>query len=112
MFKLQKLPVRLILISCISAMLALLISAQVSALADPTRPSGHRSVAKKQALKLESILFGTARKVAVINGLAVTEGDSIGSAKIIHINKDSVTVNSNGRIAELMLHRAAIRQEK
>ena len=51
------------------------------------------------------------RKVAVINGNVVAEGDSIGSTKIIQIKSDSVTVNRDGKSKTLELKRTSIRQE-
>ena len=115
MFKLQRSS---ILSGLVRGILLLLVSVQlvsaqvVLALKDPTQPSSYRAVSKKQSLRLESILFSDARKVAVINGTVVAEGDSIGNAKIIRIDRDSVRVSSGGNSVELVLHRAAIRQEK
>ncbi|MEE8057819.1 MAG: hypothetical protein V3T17_08295 [Pseudomonadales bacterium] len=87
-------------------------SGTAAALADPTQPSSYRAASKKQSLRLESILFSAARKVAVINGIVVAEGDSIGNAKIIKIDKESVQVRSAGKIVKLVLRHTTIRQEK
>ena len=84
----------------------------VSALTDPTRPSSYRAASKSQSLRLESILFSDNRRVAVINGAVVSEGDTVGRIKILQIDKNSVRVNNSGNIVELVLHRAAIRREK
>ena len=90
----------------------LFISADVWSLSDPTRPSGYHSVApEQQGLRLESILFSETRKVAVINGNVVAEGDSIGRTKIIQISSDSVKVNRDGKSKILELKRTSIRQE-
>ncbi|HEB28363.1 MAG TPA: hypothetical protein ENI05_11415 [Porticoccus sp.] len=90
----------------------LFLSAEVWSLSDPTRPSGYHSVApEKQGLRLESILFSESRKVAVINGKVVAEGDSIGRTKIIQISRDSVTVSRDGKSKKIELKRTSIRQE-
>ncbi len=105
MFKLKPFLIVLSAVVCVGAQ-------QSVALTDPTQPSNYRAVSKQQTLRLESILFSEARKVAVINGSVVAEGDSIGATTIIHIDKNSVKVRSNGKTAELVLQRAVIRQEK
>ncbi|WP_085757709.1 hypothetical protein [Oceanicoccus sagamiensis] len=82
-------------------------------LEDPTRPSSYRSVGKKQeGLRLESILFSETRKVAVINGNVLSEGDAMGGTKVIRISKNSVMVSDNGKSVTLELSRTDIRQEK
>ena len=83
------------------------------ALNDPTRPSTFKSakVASK-ALNLESILISDERKVAVINGSVVAEGERVGVAEIVAINKDGVDVSSGGKNIRLVLESASIRQEK
>lgn len=83
----------------------------LQALTDPTQPSYYRDASKKQSLHLESILFGENRRVAVINGKALTEGDRIGSAKIISITKDNVKLKRSGELFTLQLQRITIRQE-
>ncbi|MBL4827213.1 MAG: hypothetical protein JKY66_05795 [Spongiibacteraceae bacterium] len=80
-------------------------------LADPTRPAHYHSKKSKAPLKLESILFSNTRKVAVINGSLVTEGDRIEDSTVLKINKDRVRLKRNGKITELVLHRTTIRQE-
>lgn len=92
---------------------ALAISPLAWPLDDPTKPSSYRSVGKQSdGLRLESILFSKARKVAMINGKVLAEGDVMGSRKIIRISKNSVLVSDNGKKITLKLSRTAIRQEK
>lgn len=79
---------------------------------DPTRPSQYTVVGKKQDLRLESVFLGTKRKVAVINGGVVTEGDTIEGVKIININKDSVKVSRDGVTSLIEINSTSIRQEK
>ncbi len=91
----------------------LVVSMLAWSLEDPTRPSSYRSVGKKEdGLRLESILFSESRKVAVINGNVLSEGDVMGSTKIIRIGKNSVVVSDNGNSVTLKLSRTDIRQEK
>ena len=92
--------------------LLVFFSGQVLALSDPTQPSSYKAVSKKKRLRVESILFSETRKVAVINGAVVAEGDSIGSAKIIQIDKGSVRISDGGKTTDLMLERMSVRQEK
>lgn len=82
------------------------------ALVDPTQPEGYKKERKQTILRVESILFSAARKVAVINGKVVSEGDRVDQAKIISISKDSVKVSSDGKYSILKLNRTSIRQEK
>lgn len=84
----------------------------VMALVDPTQPANYQKERKQEVLRVESILLGTVRKVAVISGKVVGEGDRIGSTMIISINKDSVKISSGGKFSTLKLNRTSIRQEK
>ena len=91
----------------------LLFVSTAFALSDPTRPSGFRAApAKEQALQLETILIGEQRKIAVINGKALTEGERIGEATVVQINKHKVQVKKAGKMINLEPRRISIRQEK
>jgi MSHA biogenesis protein MshK len=90
-----------------------ILPAQSWSLSDPTRPSAYQNTAVgKNNLRLESILFSASRRVAVINGKIVAEGDTIGRSKIIKISNDSVKINRDGQFKTLKLKRTPIRQEK
>ncbi len=91
---------------------SLAIMPVAQALTDPTKPATFQQSAKSESLKLESILFGASRKVAVINGKALSEGDRIDNKTIIRISKDSVQVSDSGVEITLTLKRPTIRQEK
>ena len=93
-------------------MTGMLLSLQVIALTDPTRPSAYRAANNKQNLRLESILFSDARKVAIINGAVVAEGDSVGNVKVIKIDKESVQIKRAGKLDKLILRHTSLRQEK
>ena len=95
---------------CVTALYVVLMS-PAQALTDPTRPSSYATQTKKQRLNLESILYSSARKVAVINGTAVVEGGHIGASKIVSINKDSVKIVRGGKTSTLQLRYKSIRQE-
>jgi MSHA biogenesis protein MshK len=78
------------------------------ALHDPTRPtdpadyfgSGTRT---NSAWALQSILSSPDRRIAIINGTRVKEGDLIGSAKVISINESNVVLNTGGQRFTLRL---------
>ncbi len=83
------------------------------ALNDPTRPSAYKAPsAAKERYQLESILVGDVRKVAVINGKALTEGEKVGSAKVVRIEKNKVQLSRRGKVIELVPERTQVRQEK
>lgn len=94
------------------AVVLLMQSAAVSALQDPTRPPQYHSSKAQVALTLESILFSDTRRVAVINGKALEEGESLGAARVVSIGKDIVRVQRQGKTYNLTLKRPTIRQEK
>ena len=86
------------------AALSFLALADVSAqaLQDPTRPLGHVTSAKNQhaVIKLNSVLISDLRKVAVINGEQLAEGETIaGSAgvRLKRIMPRSVLLSKEGR---------------
>jgi len=90
----------------------LVLSSFCWSLQDPTRPVSFTAAASADtALTLESILLGPARRVAVINGKVVAEGDSVAGATIVAINKNSVRLRHRGQAVELVLSVTAIRQE-
>lgn len=75
-----------------------------SQLIDPTRPIGYSSFQKQnESLKLQAIFWGGGRKEAIINGVAVKEGSSVGGKKIISIKKNEVMFESSGVIKVLKL---------
>lgn len=81
-------------------------------LSDPTRPTSYAAVAgKKENLRLESVFIGASRKVAVINGSVVAEGDSVDGIKVLKIKKNSVDVSRGGVNSTLKIKRTSIRQE-
>lgn len=86
-----------------AAMLTLPVNAERAGLSDPTKPDssvrmdqGART-AQRSDLKLESILISPNRRVAVINGLHLAEGESAEGIKVQEITADSVAINASGQ---------------
>jgi len=82
-----------------AVVLALLCVASVHAeLGDPTRPPDYKkqaelpqtaaAVAEKWALT--SVLISPQRRVAIVNGQTVQEGDTVGSSRVVRIRTSEV----------------------
>ena len=57
-------------------------------------------------MRLEGIVWDNARgSIAIINGEIAKEGDSLGSVKILKINKDSVVFDVNGESVNVELNK-------
>ncbi len=87
---------------------AMLLSQQVQAFHDPTRPTEPdvyfgSSIRNNSAWSLQSILSASDRRIAIINGTRVREGDVIGSAKVISIGESKVVLNTGGQRFTLRL---------
>lgn len=93
-------------------LLTFLVTGPAQALTDPTRPAQYQAATQRISYSLESILFSHARKVAVINGKVLAEGERIGRATVTSIGKDSVRLQESGRVIRLTLQRPKIRQVK
>lgn len=80
---------------------------------DPTQPPGraHRQVvsngvvvSKQMAIpKLTSILTSDERRLAVINGKLVREGESVAGMRVVRVAKDEVQLQSNKQAQALVL---------
>ncbi len=72
-------------------------------LADPTKPANQPVVSTQKQkdasvqFKLSYILAADARRLAIINGQRVVEGDWIAGAQVRKIDRNSVTLLINGR---------------
>lgn len=80
------------------------------ALQDPTRPTAAALFLSSTAPRptadawiLNSTLVADDRRVAVINGTHVSEGDSIGGARVVSIRKSDVLIQAPGRQVTLQL---------
>ncbi|MCG7201399.1 hypothetical protein MD273_16805 [Marinobacter pelagius] len=83
------------------AIITLLGSMPVVALQDPTRPPGLHDAAVRslplRSLSLDSIVYGEDRKVAVIEGEALREGQGANGIRVRKIHQDRVEVLDRGR---------------
>lgn len=81
---------------------------------DPTRPYSARSVVsagtRTAAFNVSAIFVSTERRVAVVNGQRVTEGDSINGAIVVEINRDALRLNLNGKELTTRLLPAGLRK--
>lgn len=81
---------------------------------DPTRPYSAPSVVspggKTSAFNVSAILVSKARRIAIVNGQRVTEGDSINGAIVVEINKDALRLNLNGKELTTRLLPAGLRK--
>lgn len=78
------------------------LAGPVLALDDPTRPSGFQAPAaeapKPQAnFSLDSIMIGSGKRLAVINGQMVREGQSLEQARVVKVAPDRVVLSVNGQ---------------
>lgn len=79
-----------------------------AALSDPTRPwqaSGYQQQRPQTAASytLNSTLVSSTRRVAVINGQHVSEGETVGNAIVVKIGKYDVLLQSPDRQINLKL---------
>ncbi len=79
---------------------------------DPTYPLRHipSESAENRELRLNSVLISNSRRVAVINGQLVAEGDTIAGATLIRILDNRVQVTINGKNRELKLHTTTVKR--
>lgn len=96
----------------LTALLALGAVAHAETLQDPTRPATVKAVAQSVepgALQLEAIMDSGARRIAIVNGKVVREGDRIGAAVIEAIGSDSVRYTRNGRSETARIVKTSLR---
>lgn len=84
------------------------VFADAEKLRDPTMPMGQQAASQHPAavaLHLNSVLISSQRRVAVINGQALRQGEEIkGSGfRVVSIKTNSVTVQSNNATRVLSL---------
>ncbi|WP_417568407.1 hypothetical protein [Marinobacter sp.] len=95
--------------ACLAAGILLLVPGMTSALQDPTRPPGLESrlvaPAPERPVSLDSILYSKDRRVAIIEGEALREGQGIDRMRVIRIFENRVLVTDNGRERVLYLER-------
>lgn len=106
---------RLLVLTVTAAMsLGLVPSASAEPDRDPTRPYSAEAIAapgsRTTAFNVSAIFVSKARRVAIVNGQRVTEGDSINGAVVVEINKDALRLNLNGKELTTRLLPAGLRK--
>lgn len=86
----------------VAAVLALLMTCPTSyavEVHDPTKPTAYREAVQsnKDTYRLESILLGANRKLAIINGESYSEGDAHKLGKVVSINRNNVVIQGSKR---------------
>jgi MSHA biogenesis protein MshK len=71
--------------------------------AQPARGDGARAGVAVQTIRLESVLIGPDRRVAVINGQQYTEGARFGDGRVLRISESEVVIRRAGRDEALKL---------
>lgn len=82
-------------------------------LADPTRPPSavtSQTAASASHWLVSSILFSPQRRVAVVNGRLVAEGDVVEGATVVAIDSDTVVLRRHGRRFSVSLHTGGIKE--
>lgn len=86
---------------CVLVCLSLVLSTGVLAAQDPTRPPDARApekeVAPPRKITLGSILLAGDRRVAVIEGTALEEGESYDGIHVHRIHRNKVEVTDQGQ---------------
>jgi len=91
------------------------LAGNVHALKDPTQPTdpgnyfGSSENRSGSSWSLQSILSSPQRRIAVINGTRVKEGDRLGSARVVRIHESHVLLNTGGRTLTLHLFPQSIK---
>ncbi|MCG6866310.1 MAG: general secretion pathway protein GspB [Thiogranum sp.] len=97
-------------------LITVMATMNASALQDPTRPMdpalyfGNRHSGGTSDWALQSILSSAERRIAVINGTRVREGDRIGTARVVSIRPSHVVLNTGKRTLTLQLWPEPIRK--
>ncbi len=80
------------------------------ALPDPTRPPSALNtvqeadaVASEAGPALQSVILSSDRKIAIINGQAVKQGDKYGEARVIKITETEVVLRNGNEMQTLKL---------
>ncbi len=103
----------------LSLLTVLALPAVADVLNDPTRPPANwqpqpargRRAAAAQAPQLTSILVSHSRRVAVIDGVALSEGQSANGLTVVHIDKGWVDARVRDTSIRLSLADANVTKE-
>lgn len=85
----------------------LLAGQQAMALEDPTRPQGRQiapaEVEEQRSFGLSSIVYGSGRRVAVIEGVPRNEGETFDGVRLRRIHPDRIELVVNGQVHQVHL---------
>lgn len=102
-------------LACLLSANLLLASAEASqVLYDPTKPPGKNvqgNTQSQRSLRLESVLVGSKRKVAIINGRRYKEGDRIGTGKVVSIQRQGVKIAMPHKTLSLRLRHVVVKRK-
>lgn len=90
----------------LTILLLALLASNAYALHDPTRPTDpalYFGTGNAGGWTLQSILFSDDRRIAIINGKRVREGERVGSARVTRIRNSQVVLKTRGRTLKLQL---------
>ncbi len=87
-------------------------------LRDPTRPWSARSVAPVGSVtatgvtgfRVTAIFTSEKRRIAIVNGLRVSEGDRVNGATVVEILADDIRLDFNGKTITARVLRHGFRQ--
>lgn len=103
----------------LSLFAVLALPAVADVLADPTRPPANwqpeptQAGAQKQGMpQLTSILVSHSRRVAVIDGVALSEGETANGLTVVHIDKGWVDARLRDKSVRLSLADANVTKER
>lgn len=103
-----------ILIATAALLLSVAPTASAESDRDPTRPYSAPPVvspgSSSSTFNVSAIFVSKARRVAIVNGRRVTEGDSINGAIVVEINKDALRLNLHGKELTTRLLPAGLRK--
>ena len=95
-------------------LLAVLRTAPATTLADPTQPSGtpQMGASGPGGWRLSATHITPAKRLAIINGTPVAEGDLIGSARVLRVSHAQVKLEAQGEIVTLRLLQAEVKKTR
>ena len=105
------LPLRLLMV-----LLPAMHSATAATLSDPTQPSGAPSadttVGEPGGWKLSATRITPMKRLAVINGQQVAEGDLIGTARVLRVSHAQVKLDAQGETVTLRLLQSEVKKTR
>ena len=91
-------------------------SATAATLSDPTQPSGtpitDTTVGGPGGWKLSATRITPAKRLAIINGQQVAEGDLIGTARVLRVSHAQVKLDAQGETVTLRLLQSEVKKTR